>query len=154
MKLLVLFLAMSAAVPAQADPNSVRDAKLIAEVKSASVHKVDNTLAEIGLEKWLEKESGDGAQLHWEVNDCGEQTGTPGDGPVPVCVEVDSSLKDGRQIVIFVTNDQPAKNAPPDWKIFFAQLVAPREKITLRRLSDLPAALIKTHPLNHPEIAK
>jgi hypothetical protein len=154
MKLLVLFLAMSAVAAAQADPDAVRDAKLIAEVKSVSVHKIDDTLAEISFKKWLEEESGDGTQFHWEVNDCGEQTGTPGDGPVPICVEVDSSLKDGRQIVIFLTIDQNAKNAPPDWKIFFAQLVAPREKITLRRLSELPAALIKTRPLNHPEIAQ
>ena len=154
MKLLVLFLAMSTAAAAQADPNAVRGAKLIAEVKSVSVHAIDESLPDIAFEKWLQQESGPDAKFHWEVNDCGEQTGTPGDtGPVPLGIEVDSSLKDGRQIVIFIANDQP-KNAPPDWKIFFAQLVASREKITLRRLSDLPAALTKTHPLNHPEIAK
>ena len=78
-----------------------------------------------------------------------------GHGPVPLCIEVDSSLKDGREIVLFIANDQPKKDAPPDWKIFFAQLVTPHEKINLRRLSDLPAALIKTHQLVHyPEIAK
>ena len=145
MKLIVLFLTISAVAAAQADPSAARDAKLIAEVKSVLVHSIDETLPKIAFEKWLQEQSGPDAKYHWEVNDCGEQTGTPGDnGPVPICVEVDSSLQDGRQIIIFVANDQPAKNAA-DWKIFFAQLVAPREKITLRRLSDLPAALIKTH---------
>lgn len=79
------------------------------------------------------------------MNDCGEQSGTPGDGAsVPTCVEVNSNLKDGRQIVVFIANDEPRENALPEWKIFFAQLATPHEKINLRRLSDLPAALTRT----------
>jgi hypothetical protein len=151
----VLLLVLCAAAAAQ-DPNAARDAKLIADVKQVSVHKLDEALPGLNFEKWLQKESGADAQYHWEVNDCGEETGTPGgNGPVPICVEVDSFLKDGREIVIFVANDEPKKGTPPDWKIFFAQLTTPHEKINLRRLSGLPAALIKTHQLeNHPEIAK
>jgi hypothetical protein len=144
--LFVALFAISAEAFAQLDPNAARDAKLIAEVKAVSVHKLDEALPDTGLEKWLRDQSGDEAKYHWEVNDCGEQSGTPGDtGPVPLCVEVASALKDGRQIVIFIANDQPKDDTPPDWKIFFAQLVTPHEKITLRRLSELPAALIRTH---------
>lgn len=153
-----ILLVLCAAAVAQ-DPNAGRDAKLIAAAKEVSVHRLDNALPDLAFEKWLATESGPDAKYHWEVNDCGEQSGNPNDsGPVPLCVEVDSSLKDGREIVIFLADDRPenAKNdAPPDWKIFFAQLTTPHEKINLRRLSDLPAALIKTHQLvNHPEIAK
>jgi len=94
--------------------------------------------------------------LHGEVNDCGEQSGSPGwQAPVPICVEVDAARKDGREIVILVAHPQPKKGSPPDWKIFFAQLVTPHETINLKQLSDLPAALIKTHQLvDYPEIAK
>jgi hypothetical protein len=136
------------AVQAQSDPNGARDARLISEVQSVSVHAIDKTLPDVAFKKWLEKESGPEAKFHWEVNDCGEQTGVSGDsGPIPVCVEVDSSLKDGRDIVIFLADNRPKKEAPAEWKIFFAQLVTPHEKINLRRLSDLPAALTNTHQL-------
>jgi hypothetical protein len=155
MKLAVLLFALCAAAAAQ-DPNATRDAKLIAAAEQVSVHKLDETLPDLSFERWLEKESASDAKYHWEVNDCGEQSGTPGDiGAVPFCVEVDSTLNDGREIVIFLADDRPKdakKDDPPDWKIFFAQLTTPHEKINLRRLSDLPAALIKTQ--NHPETAK
>ncbi len=158
MKVAVILLVLCALTAAQ-DPNVARDVKLIATVKQVSVHQLDNTIPDLSLEVWLSKESGPDATFHWEVNDCGEQSGNPDDtGPVPLCVEVDSTLKDGREIVIFLADDRPkhgTKNAPSAWKIFFAQLTTPHEKINLRRLSDLPAALIKTHQLvNHPEIAK
>ena len=158
MKVAALLLVLCALTAAQ-DPNAARDAKLIADAKRIPVHKLDDVLPDLAFDKWLMKESGSDANYHWEVNDCGEQSGNPNDtGPVPLCVEVDSDLKDGREIVIFIADDRPEnarKTAPPDWKIFFAQLTTPHEKINLRRLSDLPAALIKTHQLvHHPEIAK
>lgn len=155
MNLAVLLFALCAAAAAQ-DPNATRDAKLIAAAEQVSVHKLDETLPDVSFERCLEKESASDAKYHWEVNDCGEQSGTPGDiGTVPFCVEVDSTLNDGREIVIFLADDRPKdakKDDPPDWKIFFAQLTTPHEKINLRRLSDLPAALIKSQ--NHPETAK
>ncbi len=154
--MLALVFAMCAAAQVSTDPNAARDAKLIAAVKAVPIQKLDPLLPDEPFERWLRAQSGRDAQFHWEVNDCGEQTGTPGDsGPIPLCVEVDSALKDGRQIVIFIANDQPSNDGPPEWKIFFAQLTTSHEKINLRRLSDLPAALIKTHQLtHHPETAK
>jgi hypothetical protein len=149
MKLVAFLIILSAAAAAQANPNAGRDAKMIADVKRVSVHRIDDALPDLGFAKWLEKESGADARYHWEVNDCGEQSGTPGEtGPVPLCVEVDSDLKDGREIVIFIVDDRPKtskKTAAFEWKIFFAQLTTQHEKINLRRLSDLPAALTKTH---------
>ena len=148
MKRALLIFSLCTVVAAQ-DPNAKRDARLIAAAKQVSVHELDSALPKLSFEKWLEKESGPNAKYHWEVNDCGEQSGNPNDtGPVPLCVEVDSTLKDGREVVVFVADDSPedAKKADsPDWKIFFAQLTTAHERITLRRLSDLPAALIKTH---------
>lgn len=149
---LILFLGVASAQ----NSTAARDAKLIASAKKVSVNKLDSALPDLDFEKWLAKASGPDANYSWEVNDCGEQSGNPNDtGPVPLCVEVDSTLKDGREIVIMIADDRPetaGKIAPPDWKIFFAQLTSPHEKINLRRLSDLPAALIKTQ--NHPETAK
>ena len=156
MKMIGLVLMLTICGAAQAPPNSVREAKLIADAKAVSVHKLDLMLPDLSFEKWFQKESGPDARYHWEVNDCGEQTGSPNDtGPIPTCVEADSTLKDGREIIIFLGDDSPPKSKAPDWKIFFVDLVTPHERINLRRLSDLPAALIKTRqPTNLPETAK
>jgi hypothetical protein len=146
-------LILCGALASAQNPNAARDAELIASAKQVSVHNLDDALPDLDFEKWLAKQSGPEARYHWEVNDCGEQSGNPNEtGPVPLCVEVDSTLKDGREIVIMIADDSPetsSKTTPPDWKIFFAQLTTAHEKINLRRLSDLPAALIKTQ--NHPE---
>jgi len=148
MKYIAIAMVLACLVPpvqAQTEPNDARDARLIGEAQSASVHAIDETLSDIAFKKWLQDESGPDSKYHWEVNDGGEQTGTPGEtGPIPLCVEVDVSLKDGREIVIFIVDDRPPAAKTPDWKIFFAQLTTPHEKISLRRLSDLPAALAKT----------
>src|SRR5579859_5671656 len=107
MKHAAILLVLCAAAVAQ-DPNAARDAKLIAAAKQVSVQKLDQTLPDVSFEKLLEKESGADAKYHWELNDCGEQTGNPNEtGPVPLCVEVDSDLKDGRGIVIFLADDRP-----------------------------------------------
>ena len=153
MKLLAVVFVLLAAAAAER-PNAARDAKLIAAVKQVSIHKLDDALPDLAFENWLQKESGPEAKYHWEVNDCGEQTGSPNEtGPVPLCVEVDSTLNDGREIVIFIADDRRPQSKVPDWKIFFAQLTTPHERINLRHLSDLPVALIKTHQLvNYPEI--
>ena len=125
-------------------------------VKAASVRKLDSALPAMSLEKWLRVEAGPGAQFHWEVNDCGEQSGAPNaETQIPTCVEVDAFLRDGREIVVLVANERPKKDGPPQWKIYVAQLVTPHERINLRQLSDLPVELIKTHQLvNYPEIAQ
>jgi len=107
MKHALLILSLCAVVAAQ-DPNAKRDAKLIAAAKQASAHELDNALPKLSFEKWIEKQSGPDAKYHWEANDCGEQSGNPNDtGPVPFCVEVDSTLKDGREVVVFVADDSP-----------------------------------------------
>jgi hypothetical protein len=157
MKLIPLALLVLICAPeGQRALNAARDFKIVSSAKRASAHKLDDALPDLAFEKWLRKESGPDAQYHWEVNDCGEQTGSQGDtGPVPTCVEVDSTLKDGREIIILVGDDSPHRSKIADWRIFFAQLVTVHEKINLRRLSDLPAALIRTHQIVHyPEIAK
>jgi hypothetical protein len=139
------------------DANAARDARLIAAAQNISVQRLDSLLPEMPLAKWLRIEAGEGAQFQWEVNDCGEQSGSRNDqSPVPTCVESDVYLKDGREIILFMANDAPASAKAPKWVVAFAQLVTPRETMNLHRLSDLPAALIKTHePMNKPpEVAQ
>ena len=103
MKLMVLFLGLLGAAFAFASGNaeSARDAALIARVKSVPVAKLDAALPALPFEQWLVVEAGKDASFRWEVNDCGEQTGAPGQNPdeIPTCVEADASLKDGPDVV-------------------------------------------------------
>ena len=76
----------------------------------------------------------------------------------PCVVEADAWLADRREIVIMVSVSQgnnPSMQGKENNQVFFAQLVTTREKIMLKHLSDLPAALVRTHePHQLPEIAQ
>ena len=144
-----------------AETDSAREAKLIARAKSLSVAKLDAALPDVSFEQWLRTEAGAEARFAWEVNDCGEQTGAPGQNPdeIPTCVEADAWLKDGREIVIMIgveeTKNGDASRAKQSLVFSFGLLITTREKIDLRHLSDLPAALVRTHePAQNPEISK
>lgn len=144
---------------ASAQDKSSNHENLISEMKLIAVSTLDPALPSIPFEQWLRTEAGADARFAWEVNDCGEQTGSPGQNPseIPTCVEADAWLKDGRQIVIMIATPQAAHGKEGEQKpvVFFAQLISTREKITLKQLSDLPAALVRTHePHKNPEIAK
>lgn len=134
--------------------------QLIAKVKHALVSKLDPALPSIAFEQWLRTEAGADARYEWEVNDCGEQAGVPGQNgaEIPTCVEADAWLTDGREILIMISvpqrNNAPVKGKENNPAVFFAQLITTREKITLKQLSDLPAALVRSHePHKSPEIA-
>ena len=121
--------------------------------------QLDRTLPSIPFERWLRTEAGPDAQYQWEVNDCGEQTGAPEQNAseIPTCVEADAWLKDGREIVVMIAVELKGGNKPKEqqFAVYFAQLVTTRERITIKRLSDFPAALVRTHePRQNPEIAK
>lgn len=157
MVIATLLLVTETMVLSQAPSASARDVKLIDRVKSTLVARLDPHLPNLSLENWLQVEAGPKAEFPWEVNDCGEQTGTPADGgrTLPRCVEVDAKMRDERSIVIMVAMTRSTKDKTVWPVVYFAQLVTPRETINLRQLSDLPQALIKTHqqPL-FPEIAR
>jgi hypothetical protein len=120
---------------------------------------LDPGLPTVRFDHWLRTEAGANARYQWEVNDCGEQTGAPGQNPdeIPTCVEADAWLKDGREMVIMiaVTKSGSARGPKQSLTVYFAQLITTRERITIKRLSDFPAALVRTHgPGSTSEIAK
>ena len=153
-KLLANLLCFTMLATAQADPNHARDAKAIA--KQMPVSELDSTLPSISFEKWLGIEAGREADIRWEVNDCGEQTGTAADRgrDFPMCVEADAAMKDKRSIVIMIAVGSFKKGITGKPSVSFGELDTPGERISLSHLSDLPAALMKTHHQSNPEIAK
>jgi hypothetical protein len=129
------------------DGAKARDARLIRQVQEISVSQLDPALRPVSFGKWLHVEAGADAEFHWEVNDCGEQTGTTADRgrDFPMCVEVQSNMKDRRTIVVSIAVGTYKKGVVGKPAVYFAQLVTSATTINLPHLSDLPSALIRTH---------
>jgi len=142
---------------AQDGATKARDTRLIRQVQEISVSQLDPALRPVSFEKWLHVEAAADADFHWEVNDCGEQTGTTADrgSDFPMCVEAQANMKDRRTIVVSIAVGTSKKGAVGKPVVYFAQLVTPATTVNLPHLSDLPAALIRTHDAAPPvEIAK
>jgi hypothetical protein len=154
----IVLLSMSCALCVQAQTNATeaRDAKWIRRVQETPVSQLDPALPSVSFEKWLRVEAGADAEFHWEVNDCGEQTGTAADRDrdFPVCVEAQANMKDKRTIVVSVAVGTFKKRAFGKPKVYFAELITPRETIDIKQLSDMPDVLIRTHVTSPPEITK
>jgi hypothetical protein len=75
-------------------------AAAISTAKKAIVRELDNTLAAVAFETWLRGLVGSQAEMKWEVNDCGEQTGTAADRgrDLPLCAEVQLDIPGRRRL--------------------------------------------------------
>jgi hypothetical protein len=130
-----------------------RDRKAIAYTKAILVSKLDPKLPSIPFEQWLIKEAGEGAQISWEVNDCGEQTGTAEDQDTdfPMCVEAEARMRDKRVIVISIavgTYQRGVYGKPVTWWITVGH--DPSSDPPLQTLSDVPLKLIGTRGMAPP----
>jgi hypothetical protein len=73
-------------------------------VKNLSASELDQELSKQRFADWFTEIVGPGARIVWDINDCGEQTGSPADRgrDIPGCVEVKASLADGREVIVFI----------------------------------------------------
>ena len=132
---------------------TARDRKAIAYTKALLVSQLDPKLPSIPFERWLIKVAGEGAQISWEVNDCGEQTGTPEDqgSDFPMCVEAEAHMRDKRVIVVSIavgTYQRGISGKPVTWWITVGH--DPSSDPPLKTLSDVPLRLIGTHGVPPP----
>ena len=124
------------------------DQAAIQRAKSVLVSSLDSSLPKVSLEFFLNYESG-GADLRWEVNDCGEQTGNPTtdrDSDPPMCVEADFA-KDQTDVTVLVSVGTFKKGLSGAPTLFNVTVQGPRGKIhSLRRLGELPKELHRPAP--------
>ena len=83
-------------------PDSADDTRAINRAKNVIVQDLDKALPRITFEAWLRGLVAPKSQMTWEVNDCGEQTGSPADRDrdLPICVEVEVGLPGNRQLFL------------------------------------------------------
>jgi hypothetical protein len=107
-----LCLIMSATLAfAQLDVDSLTDAEvdhLIQQVKRIPASRLDAALPPITFAKWLQLESGPGAQISWVLRYRDATSADPGDN-FPTCVETDARMRDGRSIAIFIGIGTPGR---------------------------------------------
>jgi len=133
---------------AQSSPEEKKEKETIQHAKGLLVSTLDRSLGKVSLEYFLKYESA-GAAIHWEMNDCGEQTGDPAvdkDGDFPICVETDFDV-DHRSITIFIavgSSDKGISSAPA---LFSATITESDGKVkSLRQLGELPKELHRPLP--------
>ena len=141
-------LLLVSALYAQSSPEEKKEKETIQHAKGLLVSTLDRSLPKVSLEYFLKYESA-GAPIHWEVNDCGEQTGDPAvdkDRDLPTCVEADFDV-DHRAITIFIavgTLNEGISGAPA---LFSATVAEPDGKVkSLRQLGELPKELHRPWP--------
>jgi hypothetical protein len=144
---LMLLMAVGAAA------QTPHDRKMIDYAKAIPVSQLDPELPDTPFERWLIKEAGEGAQITWEVNDCGEQTGEAEDAErdFPVCVEADARLRDKRVIVVSIavgTYEKGISGKPVTWWITVGP--DPSKDEPLKMLSDVQEELAETQATPPP----
>jgi hypothetical protein len=117
---------------------------MIAHAQRADVSKLDRNLPSQRFADWLAEIVGPGAIIKWEVNDCGERTGSEADlqRDLPFCVEADATLPDGRKVVLVMAAGTEKKGLSKRPGGFYYSAVEQGEEAhTFRNLSELPTIL-------------
>lgn len=122
-----------------------QDTKPIEIAKNTNVRQIEPSLPDQAFAPWLRGVVGAQAEVKWEVNDCGEQTGNPAldkGRDFPMCVEAQVNLVGKRRLFVSLsvgTFKNGAKNGPASFR--HAVIMEPDGSLTwVKSLSRLPAA--------------
>lgn len=120
-----------------------RAKKIIAYTKNLEVSEIDPHLPKQKLANWLSETLGPGAIIKWEVNDCGEQTGTSADRDrdLPFCAGIDAKLPDGRSVEIAVAVGTEKKGLTRQSGTYVIYITDGGQVHSIGGLHQLPAAL-------------
>jgi len=145
MKIFLLFLSISAAwslFGAMEAYSQSSEEQIIAYAKYIPVSSLDSTLSAQRIETWLRSLAGARATITWEANDCGEQTGAPGDGSninPPVCAEIYAQLAENRGVGIQIVVGTFEEGIMGEPQVFFIYVREGDSLRSLRNLRDIPA---------------
>jgi hypothetical protein len=116
-------------------------AEVIEYAKKYLVSEIEPNLPQVSFEKWFQKTVGEEAKVEWDINDCGEQTGTSADRgrDFPMCVSANTQKAESYYISVNIQfgsfNRGIIHEKPTVRSITIGKLM---EGIWLSNLSDLP----------------
>ncbi|HZS08895.1 MAG TPA: hypothetical protein VFD58_28925 [Blastocatellia bacterium] len=143
-RVLLICLLISALVTTVArSQGTSQDSRILTFARKIRVRQLDHRLPEQGFGEWFRRVAGSGAKIKWEVNDCGEQTGTDADRQrdLPLCSQAEAALPDGRRAVVLIAVGSFRRGIvrkPALWSCFVERN---GQFQTVGRLGDLSAAL-------------
>lgn len=146
---IVLAIIFATFVGANAQSNK-RDAAAIKFARATLVSNIEKGMPKMRFDTWLRQTVGPNMKITWEVNDCGEQTGTPADKgrDFPMCVE---AIADSTDLQVSValgvgTFKRGIIGKKPDMRGVSLSIKG-EVNSGVQKLSDLPPALsIKVVP--------
>jgi hypothetical protein len=116
----------------------------IAYAKRSDVSRLDSRLPRQRFDDWFRSVVGPLAEIRWEANDCGEQTGGKADKrrDLPVCAQAEALLSDGRKVVVSIAVGTMKKGLTRVRGGMYYSVVEQGDKLdTIKRLGDLPEML-------------
>lgn len=108
--------------PAATDPAedsyAALEKRTVEAVQHLSARAIDSTLTDTRFDRWFRQAVGANAWVSWEMNDCGEQTGSPADSArdFPTCVQAMAEWDDGRKALVWIAVGTVKRGvfAPPE----------------------------------------
>ena len=117
-----------------------QEAAVIRYAKNTTVSRIELGMSKQSFDRWLRKTLGKGHPVKWEVNDCGEQTGTPADRgrDFPMCAEATAESMDVYFSVSLMvgTFETGVSRTRPQIRGIFVHVEGEGE-FEVKRLSDL-----------------
>jgi hypothetical protein len=136
---------------------TARDRKVIAAAKAVYVSKLETRLPPMPFNQWLRMVAGPGARITYEVNDCGEQTGTAADRErdFPMCVEAVAEERDHRVTIIALAVGTLRRGAFGEPSVAWVRAGCDRYSAEpLKKLSDIVRSRTGNHqPCPIPQLA-
>ena len=93
--------------------------------QTASAHDIDSTAAAVPWPEWIQRAAGATTPIRWEVNDCGEATGSPADSAIdlPVCAEASVTIRGGGELSLSVAVGTMNRGVLPPPELFGALVI-------------------------------
>jgi hypothetical protein len=138
---------MQSQTPESRSDEEARESRSIKRVQELPASKLDPKLPPQPFASWFKSVLGPGAELKWEVNDCGEQTGNPltdAGRDFPTCVEVDATNphKPEIEIVVSIAVGTVNKGANQKPQFAFASVRIGNRDLSPQQLHCLPKLLV------------
>jgi hypothetical protein len=139
--LAVLAILASAFAATAQEPDEER---IFTFIKGTPAKELDSALPKMRFERWLLDMVGQGVELRWSINDCGEQSGdahADAQRDAPICAGVEAQLAGGRAFQILLTVGTQKRGIGGKPKLRSVIVQANRRMFEVKRLRDLPTIL-------------
>jgi TonB family protein len=115
----------------------------LSSTREMSASELDGALPKRVFAQWFNELVGPNAGVVWQLTECGEQTGVPGqpEYDMPACAEINAVLPDGRRIFVAISVGTFKKGLIGKPAFFRAVIEQNEQFRQVPRLRDLPKML-------------